>query len=30
VIGEIVADLAIHGKTGHSIALFEPRRGQSF
>jgi sarcosine oxidase len=30
VIGEILADLAIDGKTAHSIALFEPGRAGSF
>jgi glycine/D-amino acid oxidase-like deaminating enzyme len=26
VIGEVLADLAIDGTTGHPIALFDPRR----
>ncbi|GAA3837876.1 hypothetical protein GCM10022403_083000 [Streptomyces coacervatus] len=26
VIGEILADLATEGSTGHPIALFDPRR----
>ena len=30
VIGEIVADLALDGKTAHSIALFEAGRARSF
>jgi sarcosine oxidase len=29
VIGEILADLAVDGKTAHSIALFEPDRAGS-
>jgi sarcosine oxidase len=29
VIGEIVADLAVDGKTAHSIALFDPGRDRS-
>jgi hypothetical protein len=30
VIGEILADLAIDGKTSHPISLFDPDRGGSF
>ena len=30
VIGEILADLAVDGKTAHAIGLFDPGRGGSF